>query len=132
LTRLIGLFLLALMLLCAAVMMAAYLAPWALLLLIGPKYAHLHTEVVLSLASASLGLLTSFLAIVNRMRGWVRLEPLAAACQVVVIFVLATRWSFHDSASVLRLMVILAGFSLLGVFMISVLGLLVPSTVKAR
>jgi O-antigen/teichoic acid export membrane protein len=132
LTRLTALFLLALVLLCAVVMAFAWLAPSVLLLLIGPKYAHLHTEVVLSLASASLGLLTSFLAIVNRMRGWVRLEPVAAACQVAVIFALATHWSFHDSASVLRLMVVLAGFSLFGVLMISVAGMSIPHIAKAR
>jgi O-antigen/teichoic acid export membrane protein len=132
LTRLTGLFLLALILLCAAVMAFAWLAPSVLLLLIGPKYAHLHTEVILSLASASLGLLTNFLAIVNRMRGWVRLEPVAAACQVAIIFVLATHWSFHEAESVLRLMVVLAGFSLLGVLMISIAGLSIPHIAKAR
>jgi hypothetical protein len=110
----------------------AWCAPSVLLLLIGPKYAHLHTEVVLSLASASLGLLTGFLTIVNRLRGWVRLEPVAAACQVAVIFVLATHWSFHDAANVLTLMVVLAGFSLFGVLMISVAGLSIPHIAKAR
>jgi hypothetical protein len=73
-----------------------------------------------------------FLSIANRLRGWVRPEPAIAACQAVVIFVLATHRSFHDSASVLKLTVTLAGFSLLGVFMVSVLGLLMPSIVKTR
>jgi hypothetical protein len=132
LTRMTCLFLLALVVLCAAVMTFAWLAPSVVLLLIGPTYAHLHTEVVLSLASASLGLLTGFLAIVNRMRGWVRLEPVVAACQVAVIFALATHWSFHDAASVLTLMVVLAGFSLLGVLMISIAGLSIPHIATAR
>ena len=132
LTRLTGLFLLALVLLCAAVMMVAVLAPSTLLLLIGPKYAHLDTEVALSLASASFGLLTTFLAIINRLRGWIRLEPVVAACQIVAIFILATHWSFDDSASVLGLMVTLAGLSFLGAAATNVVGMLAPRIVRAR
>jgi hypothetical protein len=132
LTRIVGLFFVALVLLCTVAILVAFVVPSALLLLIGSKYVHLHTEVVLSVASASFGLLASFLSIVNRMRGWTRLEPVAAACQLVVILALAPQWSFHDSKSVLMLMVTLAGFSFLGVFMISVAGLLVPRLAKAR
>ena len=130
--RMAGLCLSALVLLSTAATMIAYLAPSALLLLIGPKYAHLHREVVLSIVATSFNLLIAFLTMVNRMRGWVRLEPLIAASQAVAIFVLASHWSFGDSASVLELMVALAGFSLFCLFTMSVLGLLMPALVKVR
>jgi hypothetical protein len=132
LTRMVGLFLLMLAFLCVGAIMVAYLAPSALLLLIGPKYAHLHTEVVLAVASASFALLTSFVASVNRMRGWVRLEPVAATCQVVVILALAPHWSFLDSASVLRLMTILSGVNFLSFLVIGIVGVLAPSIVRVR
>jgi O-antigen/teichoic acid export membrane protein len=130
--RMAGLCLSALVLLSAAATMIAYLAPSALLLLIGPKYAHLHREVVLAIVASSFNLLITFLAMVNRMRGWVRLEPLVAASQAVAIFVLASHWSFEDSANVLELMVALAGFSSFCFFTMSVLGLLMPALVKVR
>jgi len=130
--RMMGLFLLALVLLSAAATMVAHLAPSVLLLLIGPKYAHLQIQVVLSIAASSIWLLITFLTIANRMRGWVRLEPVTAGCQAVAIFVLASRWSFHESASVLWLLVVIAGLNFLWCLMTSIVGLLVPTIVKAR
>jgi hypothetical protein len=125
-------FLVCVVVLCAAMIIFAYLVPSVLLLLIGERYAHLHREVVLSVAGASFGLLTSFLVIANRLRGWVRLEPAVAMCQVIAIMVLAPQWSFQDSSSVLSLMVTLSGVSLLCFFMTSVVGVLVPSFVKLK
>jgi O-antigen/teichoic acid export membrane protein len=130
--RMVGLFLLALLLLSAGAVMIAYLAPSALLLLIGPKYAHLEREVVLSIVTASFDLLTAFLAMANRLRGWVRLEPVTAACQAVLIFILASHWSFDDSASAWGLIVVLSGLSLLWTGITSVVGLLAPAVVKVR
>jgi O-antigen/teichoic acid export membrane protein len=130
--RLMGLFLLVLVLLSIGAIIIAYLAPTALLLLIGPKYAHLYREVVLSIAAASFDLLTAFLAMANRMRGWVRLESVTAACQAAVIFMLASHWSFHDSASAWALIVVLSGFSFLWAGINSVVGLLAPAVVKVR
>ena len=115
-----------------AAIMIAYLAPSALLLLIGPQYAHLEREVVLSIATASFELLTAFLAMANRVRGWVRLEAVTAACQAVVIFILASHWSFHDSASAWSLIAVLAAFSFLWTGITSVVGLLAPAVVKVR
>jgi O-antigen/teichoic acid export membrane protein len=130
--RMMGLFLLALILLSAAVTMVAHLAPSALLLLIGPKYAHLQIQVVLSIVASSFWLITTFLSITNRIRGWVRLEPVTAACQAIAVIVLASRWSFHDSTSVLWLSVVLAACNCLWFLMTSIVGLLVPTIVKAR
>jgi len=130
--RIVGLFMLALVLLSVGATMIAYLAPSALLLLIGPNYAHLDREVVLSIAAASFDLLTMFLAMANRMRGWVRLESVTAACQAVVIFILASHWSFNDSASALGLMVVLNAFTFLWTGVTSVVGLLAPAVVKVR
>jgi hypothetical protein len=130
--RSVGLFLLALVLLSVAATMIAYLAPSALLLLIGPQYAHLEREVVLSIATASFELLTAFLAMANRVRGWVRLEAVTAACQAVVIFILASHWSFDDSASAWGLLVVIGAFSFLWTGITSIVGLLAPAVVKVR
>ena len=130
--RMMGLFLLALVFLSAAATTVAYLTPSALLLLIGPNYAHLEKQVVLMIAGSSISILTAFLSMANRLRGWVRLEPVAASCQAVAIFSLASQWSFHDSASVLELMVILAGANFFWTSITSVVGLWVPAVVRVR
>ena len=130
--RMMGLFLLALVFVSAAATTVAYLTPSALLLLIGPNYAHLEKQVVLMIAGSSISVLTAFLSTANRLRGWVRLEPVAASCQVVAIFSLASQWSFHDSASVLELMVIVAGANFFWTSITSVVGLWMPAVVKVR
>jgi O-antigen/teichoic acid export membrane protein len=128
--RMAGLFLIVLVLLCVGATIVAEFAPSALLLLIGPRYAHLQSEVVLSIGTASFGVLLTFVATANRLRGWVRLEPLFAALQTVSIFVLAAQWSFRDSSSVLKLMVVLTGCHFFWFFLTSIVGLLVPRLVK--
>jgi len=130
--RIVGRFMLALVLLCVGATTIAYLAPWALLLLIGPKYAHLDREVVLSISAVSFDLLTVFLATANRLRGWVRLESVTAACQAAIIFILASQWSFHDSASAWGLIVVLSAFTFLWTGITSVVGLLAPAVVKVH
>jgi O-antigen/teichoic acid export membrane protein len=128
----VGLLMLALVILSIGATMIAYLAPSALLLLIGQKYVHLEREVVLSIAAASFELLTAFLAMANRMRGWVRLESVTAACQAAIIFILASHWSFQDSASAWGLIVVLSAFTFLWTGITSVVGLLAPAVVKVR
>jgi hypothetical protein len=125
-------YLLCLVFFCVAGTMVAYLAPSVLLLLIGDRYEHLQHEVLLSVTGASVWLLISFLSIANRVRGWIRLEPAAAICQVIAILAFTSQWSFHDAASVLRLMLLLSSITLLCTFMTSIVGLLAPSVVKAR
>jgi O-antigen/teichoic acid export membrane protein len=127
-----GLFLLVLVALCVMTTTVAYLFPSALLIVIGPKYAHLDTEVVLSITAASFNVLLSFLVLTNRVRGWVRLEPLVAGFQTVAISVLASHWSFRDSASVLELMAVLAGLSCVWFFLIGIVGVLWPAVVKLK
>jgi len=128
--RMVALCLLAVVLLSVAMTMIAYFAPSALLLLIGPKYAHLHREVVLSIIASSLGLVLAILASANRLRGWVRLEPVTAGCQAVAICALASQWSFDNSESVLWLMVILAGLNCLWFAITGVVGLFAPALVR--
>ena len=130
--RMFGLCLFAVVLLGVAATMVAYLAPSTLLLLIGPKYAHLDREVLLSIIASSFGLLLAVLAMATRLRGWVRLEPVTAGCQAIAIFVLASHWSFQDAESALWLMVILAGLNCFWFFMTSILGLVVPSLVRIQ
>jgi hypothetical protein len=124
------LYLLVILVICAALTTVGYLAPWLFLWLVGSKYAHLHKELVLALTAASFGVLISFVAMANRLRGWVRLEPLGAATQAVAVVVLSTKWQFQDSASVLELMVVLAGLSLFSALSISTVGLFAPTIAK--
>jgi hypothetical protein len=55
-----------------------------------------------------------------------------AACQAVIIFMLASHWSFHDTASAWSLIVILSGFSFLWTGITYIVGLLAPAVVKVR
>jgi O-antigen/teichoic acid export membrane protein len=132
LMRMASLFLLALALLCIDAITLAYFVPEVFLLLIGPRYAHLNESLVLAIISASLGLLITFLVTVNRLRGWVRLEPVMAATQLGAIFLFASHWSFDSSANVLKLTVALGGVSLICTFLTSVAGLFAPKLLKAR
>lgn len=115
-----------------AVVVFAYVAPSVPLLLIGPRYAHLESEVVIALTTASFNVLIALLAIANRLRGWVRLEPVVAMCQAIAILVTTMLWSYNDAISVLLLSMTLSGFSLVCIFSTSLLGLLWPALVRAR
>jgi hypothetical protein len=115
-----------------AAMALSYFAPWLLLLLIGPKYAHLDQEVLIVTATASINVLGMLIVLTNRLRGWVRLDPLVASCQVIVIFILAMLWSFESAKSVLGASLLLACNNLLLFLAIFIIGIFRPKLVGTR
>jgi len=132
LARMAGLFLLALIAICGVVLSLAHFAPSAFLLLIGPKYSHLHDQLFLSLVGASLNLLMTFFVIVNRQQGWIRLEPVTAVVQLTAICTLVPLWPLRDSLATIGLMVTLTGIGLLTFVGTSVVGLFFPNMVKIQ
>jgi hypothetical protein len=101
-------------------------APWLPLLLIGPRYAHLQREVLIVTATASVATLTTLVVLCNRMRGWVRLDPLVALMQLVSIVALTLSWSYTEAGSVLMLSLLLSLLSLAGALTITACGLRWP------
>jgi O-antigen/teichoic acid export membrane protein len=69
----------------------ATLAPGAFLLVLGPNYRGLETELLLVVASAGVGLLDGYLVSINMARSWTRWNGLAvavlAASQVALVWV---------------------------------------------
>jgi hypothetical protein len=119
-------------LLCLSVVIMAYLQPSLPLLLIGSNYAHLDKEVVIAITTSSFTVLIMFVAIANRLRGWVRLEPVVAMCQVVAILGVTFSWSFHTALNVLLASMVLSGVSLACFLTTSIIGLLWPNLIKTR
>jgi O-antigen/teichoic acid export membrane protein len=107
----------------------SYFSPWIFLLLIGPKYAHLDLEVQIVTATASINVLAMLVVLTNRVRGWVRLDPVVASCQVVAIFILAVHWSFQSAKSVLGASLLLACINLLFFLAVLIIGILKPKLV---
>jgi hypothetical protein len=115
-----------------AAMGLAYFAPWLLLLLIGPKYAHLDQEVLIVTATAAVNVVAMLVILTNRLRGWVRLDPLVAACQLITILTIATLWSFESAKSVLGASLLLACNNLLLFLAIFLIGVSRPRLVGTR
>jgi hypothetical protein len=132
LARMVGLFLVVLLSVLCMLLALAYVVPWAFLMLLGPKYAHLDDELVVSLLGASIGVIVTFLVMVNRLQGWVRLEPVTAFMQLAAISTIVPLWSFRSSLDAIWLMVLLAMIGLLGIAGTTILGFCKPAWVKAR
>ncbi len=103
---------------------AALVAPRAFLMLLGPNYRGLHSELLLVVASAWLNLLGGFLVGVNLSRAWNRWETISVAvyfaCQVAFIVVLplstalgVLRFGLASAATglLLQLSIALVGFT---------------------
>lgn len=110
----------------------ALFVPWLPLLLIGGSYSHLQHEVVLALLVGSVNVLITYVALANRLRGRVRLEPYVAACQLLAIASCAVFWRDFGTAGALKLSLTLATVSLTCFFASSVIGILLPDLAKSR
>jgi len=99
------------------------------LLLIGSKYTHLSSEVVISIGNASVTVLFTFVVLANRVRGWVRFDPLIAVAQSIAITLFALHWTFDDPKDVLIMSLSLASIYCFNVFIVSIVGLLKPDIV---
>jgi O-antigen/teichoic acid export membrane protein len=115
---------------CGLLAAAAY--PDAILLLIGETYAHLTHELLLSLAAAGLAVLTYFVTLANRGRGWVALDTHFALGQLVLIGALCLSWRMSTAAQVLTLSLALNASALLWSITTMVIGSLHPARVLMR
>jgi O-antigen/teichoic acid export membrane protein len=109
-----------------------FMVPWMPLLLLGARYAHLTTEVVIVTISATLVLLTTILTIANRLRGWVRLDPVFAIVQGTGLVGLSLTWSFANTHNVVMLNLVLATGSLFTSATISFIGLRWPELASVK
>ena len=128
--KMAGLVILALLVMCSAVLAVAYFMPWAFLLIIGPRFEHLDIQVFWSLLASSCGLLALFGVVVNRTLGWVKLEPLTAAIQIAAICLLVPGWSLTDSVGILKLGAVLSVVVLACILGTTVIGVTAPRLVQ--
>jgi len=122
----------AMCMLAATALLAAWLAPNQLLLLIGPNYANLQTELPIGMATAAASMLTSFLILTARVRGWVKLDPVFALWQLAAITMLCGVWDFGSTRLILQLNLTIASSALLCAATVFILGLCRPDLVAAR
>jgi O-antigen/teichoic acid export membrane protein len=108
------------------------LLPGPLLWLLGPKYMHLDHELLAALTTAAMTLVSTPTVLLNRAKGWVRLDPLVAIIQICLLIATVPFWDFTHPLSVLLLSMTLSGSLLLQGLAISVIGAFRPSLVAAR
>lgn len=113
----------------AGVLAVAWFVPQLLLLLIGQSYAHLQTELIVAMATATAANLTAFLILTGRVRGWVAIDPYMAIYQITAIAVLCSLWKFDSTIAVLELNLWLAFSSLICAAATFTLGLARPELV---
>ncbi|MEZ5899129.1 MAG: hypothetical protein R3D51_06500 [Hyphomicrobiaceae bacterium] len=117
---------------CAMLFAVTLAAPQLILLLIGSKYAHLTAEVVILAATASASVLTSFLVLCARLRGWVGLDPPLAVLQLGITLAACFNWPFQSTADVLYLNLLLAAVGLGLSVLVMLIGWRVPHLVEGR
>jgi O-antigen/teichoic acid export membrane protein len=111
---------------------AAWLFPSPILWLLGPKYAHLESELLVALTTAAITLVSTPTILLNRAKGWVRLDPLIAIVQMLLLATLLPFWRFDTPRDVLLLSMVLSASLLVQGLAISLLGPRRPALVRAR
>jgi hypothetical protein len=112
-------------------LLITYYEPHVLLWLIGAQYGHLSGELVLAVAVAELNVLSSFFVLINRLRGWVGLDPFFAVLQLVLILLSAVSWDLNSTWNVLELNLVLSLFGVAIAISIFIVGLLNPKAASA-
>jgi hypothetical protein len=112
------------------VMAFSVLFPQVPLWLIGPNYSGLGGEVPIVVGIAALNLMAFTSGVVNRARGWVRIEAPLAILHGLVVAGLVAIWSYNSVADVLLLMLAVAASHCLMHVGISVAGVLWPARVR--
>ena len=100
-----------------------------ILLLLGPKYSSLDQEVVLVVGTALLNIAASYPVMVNRVRGWNKLEPLVTIAQFATQVALIAFLPLDSTAGILIVGLIYSLVSLLFTFGINIIGFVKPSYV---
>ncbi|MFD1844212.1 lipopolysaccharide biosynthesis protein [Sphingomonas qilianensis] len=116
----------------ATIVLIALLMPGPILWLLGPQYARLDAELLIALTTAAITLVSTATILLNRAKGWVRLDPLIAVVQLALLLALAPWWDYTRPTSVLLLSLILSASLLLQALVISLLGPRQPGWVSAR
>lgn len=102
--------------------LVATFQPQMILMLLGHNYIHLHSEMLLSLIAAGITMVALFLAQANRLRGWIRLEPIVAALYLVCIVAAVLLSELQTPMSVIVANLWLAIFGLATVMATTLLG----------
>ena len=113
-----------------AAMAVAVVYPGAPLWLIGRNYAHLEAEVPIVVAIAGFNLMASAGSVINRARGWVRIEAPLAIVHGTLVAVLAANWTYASADSVLLLMLAVSASHFLLHFCVSLTGTFRPNWVQ--
>lgn len=107
---------------CGVIVLATALFPGPFLFVLGEKYSGLGSELVLSLATATLALLATMLGQVSRTMGWVRWETPLIFLHAAVALAVIPFFTFTTTHGVLSYSLALAGFGLAKMIAIHVLG----------
>jgi hypothetical protein len=113
-----------------AAMAIAVLYPEVPLWLIGQNYTHLEAEVPIVVAIAGFNLMASASSVINRARGWVRIEAPLAILHGTLVAALAANWTYTSADSVLLLMLAVSASHFLLHFFVSLTGTLRPDWVR--
>lgn len=116
----------------AAMIVLAVFQPDFILALLGKNYVDLQSELVVSLLAAGMTTVAIFLAQVNRLRGWVRMEPFVASLYLASIIIAVVVGQFETPMGVLVANCWLAAFGLATVLITTTLGAMGVSFVVAR
>ena len=96
------------------------------LLLLGPKYSNLDNEVILVAGTSLLYVLASYAGIVNRVRGWNKLEPLVMIAQFIAQVLLIAYLPLNSTTHIL---IVGFGYAVVGaliLFGVNIIGFVRP------
>jgi hypothetical protein len=96
----------------ATLALAAAAAPQLFLLLLGPKFAGLHSELLLVVAASGLSLLDGYAVNVNLARSWTRWQGAALAIQIAVQALLVVQLPLSTTFNILLFNLVSAGIAL--------------------
>src|SRR5207247_11154868 len=105
-----------------------------ILLLLGPKYSNLDHEVILVAGTSLLYVLGSYANIVNRLRGWNKLEPLVMVAQFIAQVLLIACLPLNSTTHILIVGFAYAVVGVLILFGVNIIGFVRPgwATVRSR
>lgn len=103
-----------------------------ILLLLGPKYSNLDNEVILVAGTSILYVVGNYSNIVNRVRGWNKLDPLAMAAQFIAQVLLIAYLPLNSTTHIL---IVGFGYAVAGalvLFGVNIIGFVRPGWVTIR
>jgi len=86
-----------------AALAAAWLFPELYLFIIGPRYSHLSSELLIIIANASVMMINHASVLSNRLKGWVRWDPYLTIGQILIVSLLLLNWDYSTTMNVCML-----------------------------